>query len=155
MLLPNFTGPRTFPDKERTPAKMASFPLYLTELDFELAICEGGRWREAGATAACVFLRGSGSQRLRRARSAWAIHPKRKRTSLVIVRRPLSSACKAASLTRDNKGNQALALRREKLCDCFTQNPNPTPRNCFFISLLPFSRHPDLPLHSPSIHHLS
>lgn len=46
MLLLNFTGLGTFPDKERTQAKTARFCLYLTELDLELAIRGDGRQSE-------------------------------------------------------------------------------------------------------------
>ena len=47
MLLLNFTGLGTFPDKERTQAKTAHSSLYLTELNLELAVRGmGGGWRE-------------------------------------------------------------------------------------------------------------
>lgn len=143
MLLPNFTGPRTFPDKERTPAKMAVFSLYL---NLPSARVGGGQRQEPllcafFCVAACVS---SG-------RDLPEQFTQSEKEHLYWLRGiPYPAACKPASLTRDNKGNQALALRREKLCDCFTKNPNPTPRSCFFISLLPFSRHPHLPLHSPA-----
>lgn len=75
---------------------------------------------------------------------------KQRGTSLVTVQRPSASACKPASPTSDNKGNQALALPRGNLRDSFVWNSDPTPRSCFSISLLPSPHHPDLPLHSPA-----
>ena len=144
MLLLNFTGLGTFPDKERTQAKTALFCLYLTELDLELAIRGDGRQSERGAAAAvCTFLQvGALCQNF--------FHRKQRGTSLVTVQHPLASACKPASPTSDNKGNQMLALPRDNLCDSFMWNSNPTHRSCFFISLLPSPHHPDLPLHSPA-----
>lgn len=108
------------PDKERTQAKKASFsPLRKKKLSFTLATREGGRWSETGA--ACV-LQQVGAVCLN------YIHPKQKRASLVAALHPSSSACKPASPTSDNRGNQTPALRRENECDsvlCRTPIPPP------------------------------
>lgn len=95
---------------------MTSFSLYLTELTGPFRGVRGGQ-KGGPLLHACIFRQ--------EAEQGWQVgttcrndfHPQQNRTCLVIAQHPLSCACKPASLTSDNEGNQTSALRRENFCD--------------------------------------
>lgn len=147
LLLLDFTGLGTFLDRENTD-KMASFSLYFTELASPIRGVGGGQRRG-------LFLRARilPQEALR----GWQlgatcpndIHPQQNRTCSVIAQQhPLSRACKPASLTSADKGNQTLALRGENFWDSvLCRIPIPPPGAAFSFHQCP---HPDLPLRSPT-----
>lgn len=121
-------------------AKAASSTLYFTQLNSELAI---RGWEVVRGRSCCFEPFSSGG---RASTSGGRNLPARatqsgKRMSLDGAASHIPRLW-TGFLTPGNRGNQMLALRRENLRDCFMLNSNPTPRSCFFISLLLSSLNP-------------